>query len=120
MKGRPTVNGQILLICPTEVFSIFFRRREWRYKGEAVVTNRFLGIESKLQLDFLMLTLLSACGRQHWEWENGKLTNSPRWETHTPMDTPNLQPSNTVCSHVTGIEDYAIILFSAFLHEHRH
>lgn len=51
------------------------------------------------------------------------ITRTPKQETHTPVGTPKQvcsQPSHTIRSHVTGIEDYTIILFSAFLQEHRH
>lgn len=75
MKGRSTVNCQILLTRPTKIFSVFFRRGEWSYRGEAVVSNpgRLLGAESKLQLNLLMLTLMS--WKTSLEHQSRKLTH---------------------------------------------
>lgn len=103
-KGT-TENYQIFLTRPAKIFSIFFRREEWSYKGEAVVwkPDRLLGAESKLQLSLLMLTLMFALGRQH--------TNGYPRAGLLPALTHNM----LTCNWNSGLHGNSLFCFSTWL-----
>lgn len=98
-----TLNCQILIFL-TKISSGFFRRREWSYKGEVVVSNpdRLSVAESELQLSLLMLSSRFALGRQ--------LLNTKGGNPHTYGYTSML-----ICNWNLRLEDNSLFYFSKWV-----